>query len=165
MTETQTRRDDPRVLEASKLWRAGETMKAIAEKTGVPSSTLGGWPPMFRDLFPKRDYRTGGAFAKNAANVMISIRAKKAKAAPRMPPKAPQYLVCEETGEETKWFHEGRTARELPACGCTFPLWGDHEYFNTETSLFCGAPKTEKEYCQFHADRAYGRNRGEGAAA
>lgn len=130
--------------EASELWLRGETTAEIAAKMGLTKPEMSWVAQKHRDLFPARGanyYRASGFSAENIAN-----RAKaKSAIKPRFPPKAPGF--------------DGVPRGRLASCQCEFPLWGDHERFDLDTSLFCGAPRESQAgglYCTFHARKASG---------
>lgn len=129
---------------AAELWRSGILGRDIAAQLGITESRLSWIASENRDLFPSRRKKEG---EKTAADILNGIkwRAAAAKNAikPQFPAKSPGY--------------EGVTARNRPACGCEFPLWGHHEEFDFESSLYCGAPrKPGKSYCAFHCKEATG---------
>jgi hypothetical protein len=142
MTEDQLK-------DAAELWAKGIKTQDIATAFGVTRTNMAYIAASHRKLFPARSatfYRASGFTAKHIEN-----RAKlKAGIKEKWPEKAPLFMICEETGVETKWFHEGRTVHNL-GCGCNFPLWGHHETFVPETSLYCGAERDGGHtYCSFH---------------
>lgn len=143
------------IPKASKLWRAGVLGREIAQELGISERRLSGIASANRDLFPSRLKKDGD---KTAAEILRNIETK-AEAAntlmkPKFPEKAPGY--------------PGVTVRERSAFGCEFPLWGHHEYFDFETSLYCGAPRVDgRSYCAFHCREATGAGSAQerGAAA
>ncbi|MGO8269229.1 hypothetical protein ACC862_24005 [Rhizobium ruizarguesonis] len=129
MTEEQ-------LLQASKLWVKGLKTKDIAEAIGVSKTNMSYHASKHRGMFPKRPanfYRSSDLRAKN-----IEHRAKsKISIAKKWPEKAPG--------------HDGVLVGRLTNCGCVFPLWGHHEDFDVNTSLYCGAISEEgHHYCTFH---------------
>lgn len=126
------------------LWRSGILCRDIAEQLGITETRLSWIASQNRGLFPSRRKKEG---EKTAADILRSIEAKadasKTRLKPKFPEKAPGF--------------PGVTIRERSGCGCEFPLWGHHEYFDFDTSLYCGAPRVEgKSYCSFHCDLAIG---------
>lgn len=132
------------IEQAAELWRAGILGRDIAEQLGITGRRLANIAADNRDLFPSRRKKEG---ERTAADILNSIKGRAAAAKnaikPAFPAKAPGY--------------DGVTARNRPGCGCEFPLWGHHEEFDFETSLYCGAPRVQgKSYCGFHCKESVG---------
>ncbi|OHV73343.1 hypothetical protein [Ensifer sp. LCM 4579] len=120
---------DKRISQAARMWRDGHRTEEIAHAIGFSASALRSCIALNPDLFPRRSIK--------------QIEARATVKSPAPPPKAPGY--------------EGVPYGRLTACGCQFPLWEDHERYNAETSLWCGAPRAEdRPYCGFHANKAVG---------
>ncbi len=118
---------DPKISQAARMWRDGHRTEEIAYAIGFAVSAMRSCMALNPELFPRRSIK--------------QIEAKPAKSA--TPPRAP--------------YHEGVPKKLLTSCGCQFPLWDDYSRYNEDTSLWCGAPRTEgKPYCGFHATRAVG---------
>ncbi|QKC89959.1 hypothetical protein EB230_17265 [Mesorhizobium sp. NZP2234] len=130
--------------EAARLWSTGMNGPEIAELVGATPEELYGLarrnPVLFR---PRGHGKT--RFRKTAAPPQVEGPAPKPfKSA--FPAKAPGYA--------------GVPKGRLTSCQCEFPLWGHHEAFDAETSLFCGAPRIPDSripYCGFHAIATAGK--------
>lgn len=135
---------DNQKTEAAKLWAGGLDGPAIAERLGVTSKELYGLTRRNKAVFkPRPRGRTKKAAFTHSTP---ETRAEPVKVKARFPEKAPGY--------------PGIPRGRLKSCSCEFPLWGDHETFDLETSPFCGAPRSpagSKPYCGFHVLAARGR--------
>lgn len=128
---------------ASEIYKAGATILVTAQTLGLPKTTVAKWARTYRDLFPKResivlaDDKGGEALAKAV------VKRAEHRQREEWPDKAPGF--------------DGVTSAALKPCGCRWPLWGHHESFDYDTSLFCGAPRIKAgSYCAFHAEASVG---------
>lgn len=134
--------DEMQLKEAAKLWREGVKSADIGAKFGMSGKQITAYASKHRDTFPKRTAEIFQANGFSAGNIVRRAEAL-TTVKERWPPKSSQY--------------PGVTSGQLTACGCAFPLWGDHERFNVATSLYCGGPKADgRPYCSFHCNVARG---------
>lgn len=128
---------------AAPLWRQGLSAREIGEQLAVKESRVVAIASENRARFPSRRRKTGDRHAVEIVRASTSKAEAKDGMKPKWPEAAPGF--------------PGVTIRDRPVCGCEFPLWGHHEHFDFQTSLYCGAPKAEgRSYCRFHCDLTTG---------
>ncbi|RWF64114.1 hypothetical protein [Mesorhizobium sp.] len=131
--------------EAARLWATGMTGAEIAELCGSTPEELYGLARRNPDRFRPRGHGSNRFHKTMAPKTHFVGPAPKAFKA-RFPEKAPGF--------------DGVPRGRLTSCGCEFPLWGHHEDYDRETSLFCGAPRnldSRAPYCRFHDALTTGR--------
>jgi hypothetical protein len=128
--------------EAAELWRKGVITQEIADHFGISKVAMSYYASTRRHMFPRRGSSFLSAHARKANPENVAAKTKPV-IKPKFPDKAPG--------------HDGVPVGKLTACGCVFPLWGHHETFDLETSLYCGAASEEKHhYCTFHRKLSVG---------
>jgi hypothetical protein len=134
--------DDMQTQEAAKLWREGEKAADIGAKFGFSKQKMTAFAAARRELFPARTTESTRASGFTADQIEARVEATDSVKV-KWPPKATNY--------------DGVPRGQLTRCGCEFPLWGDHERYVHEVSLYCGAPKAGgRPYCGFHCNVAKG---------
>ncbi|ESZ63748.1 hypothetical protein NL532_31985 [Mesorhizobium sp. C120A] len=125
--------------EAARLWATGLDGPAIAARVGSTTKELYALTRHNRAMFVLRR-RGANRLAALTKGASEGKAAEVLKIKPCFPDKAPGY--------------DGVPRGRLTSCGCEFPLWGHHEDYEVDTSLFCGAPRIPDSrwpYCGFHA--------------
>ncbi|MER9393854.1 MULTISPECIES: hypothetical protein [unclassified Mesorhizobium] len=124
--------------EARRLWATGMNGAEIAELVGSSPEELYGLARRNPDQFAPRGHGRKRV-RKTAAPAQVEGPAPRPFNV-KFPAKAPGY--------------DGVPHGRLTSCKCEFPLWGHHQQFDADTSLFCGAPRIpgfRQPYCGFHA--------------
>ncbi|TIV60300.1 hypothetical protein [Mesorhizobium sp.] len=131
--------------EAARLWATEMNGPEIAELCGSTPEELYGLARRNPTMFRPRGHGRKRVRKTATARTHVEGPAPKAFKA-RFPEKAPGF--------------DGVPRGRLTSCGCEFPLWGHHEEYDRENSLFCGAPRildSRAPYCGFHAALTTGR--------
>lgn len=136
---------DSNIIEAGRLWRDGVAGANIAAHLGISTRQFFDLARRDRTKFPTRSRGGADIVRVSAAYIASRLNSAKATLPERFPAKAPGY--------------PGVVHGRLTSCSCEFPLWGDHEEYDRDTSLFCGAPRPAdalRPYCGFHARESFG---------
>lgn len=125
------------IARAAQRWADGVSTPLIAKALNVKARQVSDLAARRRALFPKRKPGAGNAIKKSKTRGFNPLPVK-------YPEKAPGF--------------DGVPISRLGACACSFPLWGHHEDFDVDSSLFCGAPTNEEggPYCDFHREISRG---------